>query len=296
MTVFRTARTCLTLAVVAALIIFASPSHLLAGSIRHTISEGESLAGIAVDFYGNRSLYREIALYNRIENPALVRPGMKISLPFSDMLTLRKGQSISMLAKKAWGNPGLFPILAAANGIRKPQSVPAGTRLRIPVMVPYTLGRGETLSTVARDFYGNPKAYVSIALASGVSRPDRVPVGTDLRIPLIMIRSTGKKNAKTAATPKPEKVSDSWLRDARSAFRAGEYKKARGLVEDRLSTLREKSRAEALRLLASCHYAFGERDKALKALKESYALDPGFEPDPAMVNPDMMALYAKVRK
>ncbi|NOY87006.1 MAG: LysM peptidoglycan-binding domain-containing protein [Deltaproteobacteria bacterium] len=276
------------------LIISAFPSSLYAASIQHTIAKGESLAGIALEFYGNRSNFREIALFNRIENPALVRPTMKIRLPFSELVTMREGESISMLAKKEWGNPKLFPILAAANGIRNPQSVPVGTRLRIPVMVPYTLGGGESLSTVARDFYGNPKAYTSIALASGISHPDRVPVGTALRIPLILIRSSAGGGAKAVGV-RPGKRTFSGLKEAQGAYRRGEFEKARDLIERRLSVLRGKDRAKALRLLASCYYAFGEREKVIRTLKESYALDPGFVPDPAMVNPDMITLYVKAK-
>lgn len=288
-----------TFTLVAMFILSVFPPSPHAASIRHTVAKGESLAGIALKFYGDRSHFREIALYNGIENPALVRPSMKIRLPFSEMVTMQRGESISVLAKKAWGNPKLFPILAVANGIRNPQSVSAGTRLRIPVMVPYKLGRGESLSTVAKNFYGNPKAYTSIALASGISRPDRVPVGTALRIPLILIRSSGRRNAGIAVAhpgSRIAKVAASGPKEAQRAFRRGEFEKARDLMESGLPMLRGKDRAKTLRLLASCYYAFGERKKAIMALRESYVLDPGFVPDPAMVNPEMMALYGKARK
>jgi LysM repeat protein len=285
-------------------------STLDAAERSHTVQKGESLTSIAAKFYGDREHFREITLYNRISDPSLIRPGQRIKLPYSTMVTLGKGESLSMVAKREWGNAKLYPILAAANGLRSPEAVPAGTRLVVPVMVPYTLKRGESLSEVADNFYGNPKAYTSIALASGVSDPGRVSPGTKLKVPLVLKRSTSGSTKKTAvsgkATPSPETAKsrskkerpatpNKGLARAGEAYRGGDYGKARDLVSQALPDLRGTERAEALRLLASCQYAFGDRKKALASLRESYILEPGYEPQPAMVNPDLMELHKQAK-
>ncbi len=285
-------------------------SSLDAAVTSYTVQKGESLTSIAAKFYGNREHFREIALYNRISDPSLIRPGQRITLPYSEMLTLGRGESLSMITKKEWGNAKLYPILAAANGLRSPEAVPAGTRLVVPVMIPYTLKRGESLSEVADDFYGNPKAYTSIALASGISNPGRVSPGTKLSVPLVLKRSTSSSTKKTGVsgktTPSPKTVKsrpkkerpvspDKNLARAEKAYRDGDYSKSRELVSQALPDLRGTEKAEALRLLASCQYAFGDRKEALVSLRESYKLEPGYVPQPAMVNPDLMKLHMRAK-
>ena len=102
-------------------------SSVNASVTNYTIHKGDSLTSIAAKFYGNRENFREIALYNGIGDPGLIRPGQRIKLPYSKMTTLGKGESLSMMAKKEWGNAKLYPILAAANGLRSPEAVPAGS-------------------------------------------------------------------------------------------------------------------------------------------------------------------------
>ncbi|TNF48260.1 LysM peptidoglycan-binding domain-containing protein, partial [bacterium] len=238
-------------------------STLHATVTSHTVQKGESLTSIAAKFYGDREHFREIALYNDITDPRLIRPGQRIKLPYSRMVTLGRGESLSMVAKKEWGNAKLYPILAAANGLRSPEAVSAGTRLVVPVMVPYKLKRGESLSEVAEDFYGNPKAYTSIALASGISNPGRVAPGTKLRVPLVLKRSTSGSSKKaavsSAAAPRTKKAKsrskeerpvslNKNLARAGKAYRGGDYGKARDLVNQALPDLRGTERAEALRL------------------------------------------------
>ncbi len=50
-----------------------------------------------------------------------------------------------------------------------------------------------------------------------------------------------------------------------------------------------------MRLLAASHYAFGKTAEAFEDIKEANALDPGFSPDPAFVNPEMMELYERAK-
>ena len=271
-------------------------SNLDAAVTSYTVQKGESLTSIAAKFYGNREHFREITLYNRISDPSLIRPGQRIMLPYSKMTTLGRGESLSIIAKKEWGNAKLYPILAAANGLRSPEAVPAGTRLVVPVMIPYTLKRGESLSEVADDFYGNPKAYTSIALASGISNPGRVSPGTKLRVPLVLKRSTSSPKTVKSRPKKERPVSpDKNLARAEKAFREGDYSKSRDLISQALPDLRGTEKAEAFRLLASCQYAFGDRKEALVSLRQSYKLEPGYVPQPAMVNPDLMELHKRAK-
>jgi len=286
------------------------PNELIAGEMTRKVGSGESLSLICQEVYGDKDLYTLVALYNGKKDPTKISLGETLRLPYSETITLRSGESLSMLAKRAWGVPKMYPVLAWANGVQDAAKIPVGTRLAVPVLVPYILKKGESISSVAGVFYGNPRVYQVIINASRIEDPTRVPAGTVLKIPYVMPRPIVKKAPvrtvrKPAPKPAPKPVVKktgpdrktkkalSLLEKAESAFKWGRYGDAWTIGNDASGNLMGKDKAKALRLMASCQYAFGKPDEALDDLRRAHELDPGFKPDPAYVNPEMMALYRK---
>ena len=48
---------------------------------------------------------------------------------------------------------------------------------------PYTIKSGDNLSKVAEKFYGHASKYETIAQANGISNPDHIQVGQQIKIP-----------------------------------------------------------------------------------------------------------------
>ena len=48
---------------------------------------------------------------------------------------------------------------------------------------PYTIKAGDNLSKVAEKFYGHASKYETIAQANGISNPDHIQVGQEIKIP-----------------------------------------------------------------------------------------------------------------
>jgi len=301
-------------ALILAWALFLVPQELVAGEVARKVGKGESLAQICKDVYGDKDLYTLVALYNGKDDPRKIGSGETLRLPYSDTVTLQTGESLSRLAKRVWGEPKMYPVLAWANGVHDAAKIPVGTRLAVPVLIPYTLKKGESISSVAGVFYGNPKVYEVIVNASRIEDPTRVPAGTVLKIPYVMPRPIVKKTSvrtvrKPAPKPAPKPVAKPVvkkprvdpkaekalvrLRQAEKAFRMGQFGDAWTMGNDASRDLDGKDKARALRLMASSQYAFGRTDEALDALKRAHELDPAFKPDPAYVNPEMMALYKK---
>jgi hypothetical protein len=300
--------------------LFLVPHDLVAGEVSRKVGRGDSLSLICQDVYGDKDLYTLVALYNGKEDPTKISLGEILRLPYSDTVKLQSGESLSMLAKRVWGEAKMYPVLAWANGVRDVAMVPVGTRLAVPVLIPYILQKGQSVSSVAGDIYGNPKVYEVILNASRIADPTRVPAGTLLKIPYVMPRPVVKKAPvrtvrkpapkpapkptpkpvvktvvkKTGPGPKAEKAMN-LLGKAEDAFREGRYGDAWTMGNDASRDLEGRDKARALRLMASSQYAFGKTDDALDALKRAHELDPGYVPDPAYVNPEMMALYRKAR-
>jgi len=47
----------------------------------------------------------------------------------------------------------------------------------------YVVKSGDNLSKISKTFYGNPNEYNKIAQANGISNPDKIAVGQELKIP-----------------------------------------------------------------------------------------------------------------
>jgi len=47
----------------------------------------------------------------------------------------------------------------------------------------YTVKSGDTLSKIAKRFYGDANHYHQIAAANGIANPDRINVGQELKLP-----------------------------------------------------------------------------------------------------------------
>lgn len=50
-------------------------------------------------------------------------------------------------------------------------------------MISYTVKAGDTLGTIARQFYGDSRRYMEISLYNSLANPDRIFVGQRLNIP-----------------------------------------------------------------------------------------------------------------
>ena len=295
----------------------AAPPQLVAGELTRKVGSGESLSLICQEVYGDKELYPLIALYNGKDDPRKISVGETLRLPYSETVTLKSGESLSTLASRIWGEPKMYPVLAWANGVQDAEIIPVGRRLAVPVLVPYALKRGESVSAVAGIFYGNPKVYEVIINASRIEDPTRVPAGTLLKIPYVIPRPVQKKTPVRAArkpTPRPApkpvpkpvavkpvpdaraKEAISLLERAEGEFKAGNYGDAWTMGNEASGALQGKVRARAYRLMAAAQYAFGKTDAALEDLQRAHELDPGFRPDPAYVNPEMMALYERARE
>jgi tetratricopeptide (TPR) repeat protein len=279
-------------------LILSDPFSIQAGELTYTVREGQSLSLICLELYGEKDLYTLVALYNGKDDPTKISAGETLRIPFSDMVTLRKGESLSSLAGRIWRDPKKFPIIAWANDLSDPARVPAGTRLAVPALLPYRLPRGESVSTTAQRFYGDPRQYTPIVSASDIKDPARVPAGSLLMVPYLFPRPTVKSVPKIREKEESASKADRamvLLEQAEAAYRAGKYGDAWTSGYEALRGLEGKQKARALRLLAGCQYAFRRMTEALDDLKAAYELDPEYLPDPAYVNPEMLELYRKAR-
>lgn len=118
---------------------------------------------------------------------------------------VRKGDTFATISKRCYGREDQWKLLAEANPGTDPVRMKVGGSLRIPpapvpeastplqptptpkVSLPSkrtcVVRKGDTLSGIARRFYGHAEAWSLIAKANPGVDPDRLPVGATLKLP-----------------------------------------------------------------------------------------------------------------
>lgn len=98
--------------------------------------------------------------------------------------TVVRGDTLSALAQRFYGDAKFFPIIAAANRIADPNVIRVGQQLVIPDLTrTHVVVRGDTLSALAQRFYGRADLFPIIAAANRIENPNVIRVGQQLVIP-----------------------------------------------------------------------------------------------------------------
>ncbi len=119
----------------------------------YTVKEGETLGEIASRELGSYRKWREIATLNDISDPSRVMPGRMLRLP-------------TMAAAK--------PVL-----VEEPaEVVPANIKI-------HTIQEGETMSSIAGDYYDDVNKYSAIVNANPSVDPSRLKIGSTIIIPAL---------------------------------------------------------------------------------------------------------------
>lgn len=171
-----------------------------------TVSPGDTLSGIAAR---NGVSPAALAAANGLTDPDHVVAGTRLRIPGSGggtvaasagSVVVRAGDSLSAIAARHGVSPA---ALVAANGLRDPDHIVAGTRLRLPgsgsATVVSTIGAGtvtvrsgDTLSAIAARAGASVPALASV---NGLSDPNAIHAGQVLRLPS---GSTGSSGSSTA--------------------------------------------------------------------------------------------------
>ncbi|UCG38248.1 MAG: LysM peptidoglycan-binding domain-containing protein [bacterium] len=236
------------------------------------LGQGESLSALAKRRWGDPRLYSLIVWANGIQDPARVPAGTRLTLPFLIPYRLKRGETVSMVAERFYGDPKEYAPVLAASGIADATRVAVGSRLLVPYVLPRPAREEAPPPTRPRAAKTSP---------APAARPTPPP----------------KPQAESAPREDTARVEALGLLDrAEAAFRSGEYGDAWTMGHEASKGLQGREKARAYRLLAASQYAFGKNDAALEDLRAAYALDPDHTPDPVLVNPEMMDLYEKARR
>ena len=303
--------------IVASLACLSLAGATLAAEHSHVVRSGESASSLARDYYGTFDLTDLLLRYNARPDSGL-RVGETVRVPYSEVHTVRPGDTGSVLAKRYLGRPSAWPSIARLNGVSSSEPLRIGQELVIPVALAHTLKRGETLGELASELYGASSLGRVIADYNRIKDPRRLSVGTRLEIPLVAFRlarplssARAKRVAKprtavstadkktTAAHPaqRPARRFESQIAEARDHYQTGRFEDARRTLEriskriDRKGTAADRS--ELWALLAFVYVAFDQEKAACEAYARTLLGETKSTLDPDLVSPKIRRLLAR---
>ena len=160
----------------------------------YTIKEGDTLFSIAENYYDDGYKYPEIVKENSLGNENSIEVGQSLTIPKLD----DSGTAMT----EASAEPSATPEAVAQNPV--PSATPEAIAAATPAPVveggtggainetawgtkidgdSYTVQTDDWLSKIAGRAYGDVMQYQKIAQANNIADPNRIEVGTTLKIP-----------------------------------------------------------------------------------------------------------------
>jgi len=145
--------------------------------ITHRIAAGQSISKLALKYYGDYKKYHHIANFNKMTDATRVRVGQVIRIPVIDGVSIEDLNRISTATTAA------------------SQAAPE-------ISGEYTLHEiqpGESLSKIAKKYYGDYKLFRVIADYNGIADPTSIKVGQKVKVPRLETAEAAQPPADEAA-------------------------------------------------------------------------------------------------
>ena len=215
--------------------------------ITHQIASGESVSKLALKYYGDYKKYHHIANFNNMTDATRVRVGQRILIPVID------GVSIDDLVRISSGTTAAAPPPAEISGD----------------FTWHKIQPGESLSKIAKQYYGDFKLFHVIADYNGITDPTSVKVGQKVKVPRLsgsMAAATvpGTEEPQEEAPYLPEEV------EAEAAFDAPEQP----VEDDQLEIEEPVDQVAEYRETGIALFNENQYDEAIVELQKVLSADP----------------------
>lgn len=245
----------------------------------HRVVRGDSWSVLSKRYVGNATHYAVVAELNGMPAEKPLQPGDEIVFPVFLEHRLQRGDSLAKLAQLYYGDSSKGTLLQESNRLDDPRRLSVGEVVRVPLL----------------DFRMVPQPKVDLArVEPSPPQPKPEPTRVDgpaERQPLVSATESTPKPAPVVSKPQPPPGPPAQftreLGEARRLFHAGEFEKARDVLESIRPEVGSGSpaseRAEHARLLAFVYVAFDLSKQACEAYGS--AATSIAELDPDLVSP-----------
>lgn len=174
-----------------------------AHAFMYIVTEGETLAQIAMRMYGTPRFESAIASANALDvhGGSLIVPGQPLEIPAPSHYRVAGGETWPDLARTFLGDKKRADVLARANGAVSWVPPAVGQEIEIPAVIAYIAGDGDSMAELAQRYFGNINRSWELDNYNHRSGGQKVVRGEVVLIPLLDLALTpeGKKEAERAA-------------------------------------------------------------------------------------------------
>jgi LysM repeat protein len=263
--------------------------------------QGDSLALLAAEFYGDRNKAIFIMVANKMDHSRPLKAGERLRIPVSRPYTTAPGDTFETIASNFLGDAKRGTFLAEFNGLAPDDRIPSGTELVIPFTITHTAKNNVTIGQIASAYFGNEKNAQMIRQYNFLEK-DTLEKGEKLTVPIFNVRLQASKlppidadsNKRREKQRKSQAQAAQALPAARVAWRDGDY----ALVKDTLAGLAQdadylqtEQAVEVGVMLGAMHLAFGEDKPALEAFKRVLERKPGHLLSPYVYSPKVISTW-----
>ena len=97
----------------------------------HTVTAGNSWSALALRYWGNAALHRQLALHTTGRSDAPLKVGQKLRIAPIIRYRLRAGETLAAVSRRFYGQPGRAGELARFNGVKHPRRLQVGAKLYV---------------------------------------------------------------------------------------------------------------------------------------------------------------------
>lgn len=174
-----------------------------ANAFTHIVSPGDTLAHIAIRFYGAPRFEAAIIGANALDahGSSAIVPGQPLEIPAPGHHRVAEGETWFTLAKTYLGDAKRADVLARANRTVAWTPPVEHQEIEIPAVIAHNVGDGEDLTSISQRYYHDPNRSWTIAIYNGGDEKRKFVRGDVVLVPLadLSLTEEGKKAARVAA-------------------------------------------------------------------------------------------------
>lgn len=174
-----------------------------ASAFTHIVSQGETLAQIAIKVYGTPRFETAIASANALDvhGGSAIVAGQPLEIPAPSHHRVSEGETWPELARIYLGDARRADTLARANGGVAWVAPAIGQEVEVPAVVGYIAGEGETMPQLAQRYFGDVNRSWELDAYNNRKGDQKLLRGDIVLVPLLDLSLTaeGKREARAAA-------------------------------------------------------------------------------------------------
>ena len=175
---------------------FASRAH----AYMHMVTQGETLAQIALRVYGNPKLETVLVGASSLDakGGAVIAAGMRLEILAPGHYRVEPGETWAQLALRFLGSDKRAEVLAGANQGKSWVAPVEGQEIEIPAVLSYIAGEGDSMALLSQRYRGDVNRGWELDAYNFRKGTDRLKAGDVVLIPLpdLQLTQAGKEEAR----------------------------------------------------------------------------------------------------